>query len=99
MSKIEVTGVTVSVEFGFEQDYGKGTKSFTSIQAKYPEPTEDINDALSDGLDLYFAAWKTLLAARCATGVIGGAEFKETLSAVTHRIEKVLNLLRTNDGQ
>jgi hypothetical protein len=98
MSKAEVTGVTVSVEFGFEHDYGRGTKSFTSIQAKYPEPNKDMNEVISDGLDLYFSAWKAVLAGRCATGLMKGTEFKETLAAVTNRVEKVRMMLRPDDG-
>jgi hypothetical protein len=98
MCKAEVTGVTVSVEFGFEGDYGKGTKSFTSVQARYPEPNKDLNEVISDGLDLYFSAWKTVLAGRCATGLMKGAEYKETIAAVTNRVEKVRTMLRPDDG-
>jgi hypothetical protein len=96
MSKPEITGVTVSVEFGFEQDFGRGTKSFASVQSKYPETTtiDELGDVMSDGLDLYLAAWKTLLAARFGTGVIGGTEFKETLNAATIRIDKVRKFLK-----
>lgn len=98
MSKAEVTGVTVSVEFGFEGDYGKGTKSFTSVQAKYPEPNQDLNAVISDGLDLYFSAWKTVLAGRCATGLMKGTDFKELLAVVTNRVDKVHMMLRADDG-
>jgi len=102
MNKAEVTGVTVSVEFGFEGEYGKGTKSFASIQSRYPEPNsiKDLNGIMSDGLDLYFAAWRTLLAARCGTGVLGGTEFKDILTAATTRVDKVRKYLgQSEDGQ
>jgi acetyl-CoA acetyltransferase len=96
--KAEVTGVTVSVEFGFEGDYGKGTKSFTSVQAKYPEPSNNLNEVISDGLEMYFSAWKTVLAGRCAQGLMGGTEFKDTLEGVTNRVEKLQKMLRRDDG-
>ncbi len=100
MSKVEITGVTVSVEFGFEGDYGKGTKSFASVQAKYPDPEDvaGLDNVMSDGLDMYFAAWQTLLAARYGTGVVGGTEFKEAMSQATRRVAQVRKILGLNDG-
>lgn len=95
--KPSISGVTVSVEFGFEGDYGKGTKAFTSLQARYPEagaPIEEIDDVVDQGLDLYFAAWKTLLASRYASGILAPADFKTMLDATTKRIELVRRHLR-----
>ena len=99
MSKAEVTGVTVSVEFGFEQDYGKGTKSFSSIQAKYPEPqnVDNLSEVISDGLEMYFAAWRTLLSARYATGVLKASEYKESLTSTAERIDKVRAYLKSQE--
>jgi hypothetical protein len=93
MSKAGVTGVTVSVEFG-DTSYGAGSKCFTNLQAKFPEPAEDLNDVVDQGLDLYFAAWKTLLAGRWTTGVIDTETFKTQLAATTERIEKARKFLR-----
>lgn len=89
----QVTGVTVSVEFG-DTVYGTGSKSFTNLQAKFPEPTDELNDVVDQGLDLYFAAWKTLLAGRWATGVIDTDAFRAQLNATTERIEKARKFLR-----
>ncbi len=93
MSKSGVTGVTVSVEFG-DTSYGAGSKCFTNLQAKFPEPAEEFDDVVDQGLDLYFAAWKTLLAGRWATGVIDADTFRAQLSATTERIEKARKFLR-----
>ena len=97
MSKAEVTGLSISVEFGFEQEFGKGTKSFANIQSKYPEPAqlENLNEVVFDGLDMYFTVWQTVLSSRYATGVLGGTEYKDTLSKATDRIEKVRTYLKT----
>ncbi len=92
-NKPQVTGVTVSVEFG-DTVYGTGSKSFTNLQAKLPEPTTDLNDVVDQGLDLYFAAWKTLLAGRMATGVIDADTFRTQFTATSERIEKVRKFLR-----
>lgn len=93
-----ITGVTVSLEMGYEQEYAKGTKSFISLQGKYPDPSS-IDEALIDGLDMYFAAFKSLLASRAATGVIGGKEFKETLAAVEARLAKVKGVLAKDSAE
>jgi hypothetical protein len=93
MSKAGVTGVTVSVEFG-DTTYGAGSKSFTNLQAKFSEPTEELDDVVDQGLDLYFSAWKTLLAGRWATGVIDTETFKAQLAATTEKIEKARKFLR-----
>lgn len=96
-----ITGITVSVDIG-DKEYGNGQSSFMNIQGKYPEsgqPLEDIIDVVADGLDMYFAAWRTLLAGRFATGKLSSEEFKSTLSAVTLRIDKTRSYLRNHDRQ
>lgn len=97
-----ITGVTVSVEVG-DKEYGNGTSSFMNIQARYPNegaPLEEVEDVIDHGLDMYFAAWRALLASRCATGIISGSDYKEQLGKVTSRFEKVRNILKAgNSGQ
>ncbi len=92
-NKPQVTGVTVSVEFG-DTVYGTGSKSFTNLQAKFPEPTDELDDVVDKGLDLYFAAWKTLLAGRMATGVIDADTFRAQFNATSERIERVRKFIR-----
>jgi len=92
-NKPQVTGITVSVEFG-DTVYGTGSKSFTNLQAKFPEPTDELDEVVDKGLDLYFAAWKTLLAGRMATGVIDADTFRAQFNATSERIEKVRKFMR-----
>src|SRR5208337_2537562 len=92
MSKPEIVGITVSVEFGFEGDYGKGTKSFANIQGRYPDPAV-LKEVITDGLSMYFAAWESLLASRYATGVMLGPEFKKALEDGKIRLAKVRSFL------
>lgn len=100
MSEVQISGVTVSVDFG-DKDFGKGQNAFMNIQGKYPEgvPLEGLEGVMEDGLDMYFAAWRTLLAGRYASGQIKGAEFKEILAATAIRVDKIRKYLRTPDGQ
>lgn len=96
-----ISGVTVSVDVG-DKEYGNGQSCFMNIQGRYPEPgqpMDELVDVVVDGLDMYFAAWRTLLASRWATGKITSEEFKETLAAVSTRIEKARRYLKTHDGQ
>lgn len=92
MGKPEIIGLTVSVEFGFEGEYGKGTKSFANIQGRYPDPST-LSEAMVDGLDMYFAAWESLLASRYATGNGTAQEFKLSVETAKARLEKVRNYL------
>lgn len=92
-NKPQVTGVTVSVEFG-DTSYGAGSKCFTNLQAKFPDPVEELDNVVDQGLDLYFAAWKTLLAGRWATGVIDAKTFKAQFDATSLKIDKARKFLR-----
>ena len=92
-NKPQVTGVTISVDFG-DTSYGAGTKCFGSLTAKFPEPTSELDQVVDEGLDLYFAAWKTLLAGRFAAGVIDADTFRAQFAATTERIEKIHKFLR-----
>jgi len=91
MSKPIVHGVTVSVDFG-DKEFGNGSNSYMNIQARYPDPgkpVSELGDVVVQGLDLYFAAWKTMLSSRYATGVISGPDFKAALEAAEKKLAKV----------
>jgi hypothetical protein len=96
MSKPAIHGITISVEVG-DKEYGNGQSAYMNLQARYPEtgkPIEELGDTVVDGLDLYFAAWKSILAGRSATGIIKGPEFKTQLETVTTRVNKVREFLK-----
>lgn len=98
--KPTIISTTVSVEFG-DKEYGRGSSSFMNLTARYPEPgapVEEIEDVMMQGLDSYFAAWKTLMAGRFAVGTIGGTEFKEHLAKAEGRIQKVRKYIK-NEAQ
>lgn len=68
-----------------------------NISAKAPDlPMEAIDDVISDGLDMYFAAWSTLLGTRFATGIIKADEFKQRLADTQSRLAMVRKYLRSH---
>jgi hypothetical protein len=97
MSKFNITNVTVSVEMGYEQEYGRGTKSFASVSSRAGEGVqtvpESVPDAISAGLDMYFTAWQTLLAGRLAQGIVSAETFNNAVPAMERRIKKAKEIL------
>ena len=96
MPKPVIVGLTISVDLA-DKSYGAGSESFMSLQGKYPDPTM-LEDVLVDGLDMYFAAWKSLLSGRYATGVLSGPDFKETLAKTEFKFNKVRNFLVSKEA-
>lgn len=98
---LAITGITISAEFA-DKEYGKGSGNFMNISAKAPEqgiPLEGIDEVIDNGLDLYFAAWKTLLGTRFATGIINAQAFKQTLADSQKRLDMVRKFLRNHKGE
>jgi hypothetical protein len=92
MGKPQITGMTISISLS-DKTYGTGTESFFSMQGKYPDPAA-LNSVLVDGLDMYFAAWESLLASRYATGIGTAAEFKQAVEDAKIRLGKIRNFLQ-----
>jgi hypothetical protein len=96
MCKPYITSLTLSAEIS-DKEYGNGTKAFMNLSGRWPEPgkpIEEIDDVVQEGLDLYFAAWKTMLASRYSTGAIDGKTLKEHLSAAETRLARVREFIR-----
>jgi hypothetical protein len=91
MSKPIIIGITVSVDIA-DKDYGKGTDGFFSLKGQYPDPAS-LDHVLVDGLDMYFAAWKSLMCGRYATGVVSGPEFKATVAKTEVKFNKIRTFL------
>jgi hypothetical protein len=98
MSSPVIKEITVSVSIA-DKEYGNGTEAFKCLKADYPAPVslEKIDDLICDGLDLYLAAWSTLLAGRLATGIIKDVEeFRRTLSGTRERVERIRKYMRNH---
>ena len=91
MSKPEIVGITVSIEVS-NKNYGNGTASFMNLQGKYPDPAT-LDDVLVDGLEMYFSAWRSLLAGRYATGEMTGKELKLAVDEALPKLDKIRSFL------
>jgi hypothetical protein len=101
MKPIVIESVTVSVTL-CDKDYGKGSDSFFSLKGNFPDglPISQLDQTMDKGLDMYFAAWKTLLASRYVSGVIDGKQFKDTLAAAETRIDRIRKyIVKVDDEQ
>jgi hypothetical protein len=97
MSNPAIFSVTVSCEFGGEQDYGKGTKSYMNLSGRWPEPgvpIEEIDDVIDSGIDMYLAAWKAMLTSRCAIGILSGKQWKEKIQDAEDRVTSLRRVMR-----
>lgn len=97
MSKPVITGITVSLDIA-NKEFGNGSSSFMNIQGKYPDPAT-LDNVLIDGLDMYFAAFKSLLASRYATGLLSGPDFKDTGTKAEAKYQKIRTFLLKEQEQ
>jgi len=92
MSKLGITGLTLSIEFG-DTSYGAGTKSFMNLSARAndgdPIPLDDPAQAIEAGLDLYLTAWTTLMTARRGVGTITKEEYMQIVPIMKDRFAKL----------
>ena len=92
MSKLGITGLTLSIEFG-DTSYGAGTKSFLNLQARAPEgdpiPLDDPKQAIEAGLDMYLTAWTALMMGRFGVGTITSDEYKKLVPVMRERFDKI----------
>lgn len=92
MSRLGITGITLSVEFG-DTTYGSGTKSFMNVSARVPDgdtiPVDDPREAIEGGLEMYMTAWTTLMASRLVVGTIKKDDFQESMAILKDRLETI----------
>ena len=97
-----VTGVTISVDAS-EKEYGKGEARFMSLKGTYRGegvPLADIDAVVQDSLDMFLAAWRSLLFAKYAQGGMKGTDLKAVLDRAAEKTDKVRAYLRKEaDGQ
>ena len=63
MSDFVIQTVTISLEVS-DKEYGNGTSRFINLKGRYQEggiPLEGIAEVMDDSLDMFLAAWKSLL--------------------------------------
>lgn len=100
MSDFVIQTVTISLEVA-DKEFGNGMSRFVNLRGKYEDggiPLKDIGEAVDDSLDMFLAAWKSLLAAKFAQGIINGQTLKEKIENTMKQTEKVKAYLRRQDG-
>jgi hypothetical protein len=99
-----ITGVTISVDAS-EKEYGKGEARFASLKGSYRDEgvtLADIDLVVLDSLDMFLAAWRSLLFAKYTQGTLPGKELTAALDRAVQRTEKARAYLRKEkeaDGQ
>ena len=90
MTKLKVTGVTISLEIK-QSTYGgqEAVNRFVSFKTEIPAGTEglDMNEACLESLQLHLAVWESLHAAELAEGKTNKSEFVERLKTVQERLD------------
>lgn len=98
-SSFRISNLTVSVEIA-DKEYGNGNSGYTSISGYVDDAKLDqIDDVIDAGLDLFVAAWQTIIAGKVATKLLSmsAQEVQDTVTAIQKRVAKVRTLLR--DGK
>ena len=102
MGSLAITAVTISVEAA-DKEYGKGDSRFTSLKGSYRDEgvtLADIDLVVLDSLDMFLAAWRSLLLAKYTQGTLPGKELTAALDRAVQRTEKARAYLkREADGQ
>ena len=93
-----IKNLTVSLEVADKQ-YGDGNSGYTSITAYVDEANlEHIENVIDAGLNLFVAAWETVIGGKVATKMIGmsAQELRDNVATIQRRAAKVRALL--HDG-
>jgi hypothetical protein len=99
---LAITSVTVSVEAA-NKEYGKGDSRFMNLKGTYRGEgvhLADIDAVVQDSLDMFLAAWRSLLFAKYAQDGMKGTDLKAALDRAAEKTDKVRAYLRKEaDGQ
>jgi hypothetical protein len=91
-----IKSLTMSLELADKQ-YGDGNSGYTSITAYVDDASlEHIENVIDAGLNLFVAAWETVIGGKVATKMIGmsAQELRDNVTAVRRRAAKVRALLQ-----
>ncbi len=96
MSDLVITSVTVSVDAS-DKEYGKGDARFMSLKGSYRDggvSLANIDTVVEDSLDMFLAAWRSLLFAKYAQDTLPGKELTAVLERAAQKTEKARAYLR-----
>jgi hypothetical protein len=91
-----VRSITVSMEIS-DKEYGNGNSGYASLSASIDDGNvERMADVVDAGIEMFVAAWETILGGKVAAKVLGmkGEEFSVAVGSVRKRMSRVKALLR-----
>jgi hypothetical protein len=92
----KIKSIQVTLEIA-DKEYRNGNSGSTQIAAWVDDcPIDKLDDLIDAGLDLYLAAWQTVIGAKVATKLLAmtGPELQDIVAKVKARLVKVRALLR-----
>jgi hypothetical protein len=100
MGNLIIQSVTISIELA-DKEYGNGIGRFLNLKGSYQDGVtlEGVGSVIEDSLDMFLAAWKSLLCSKFAHGCMGGKDLKAKFEDAVAKTEKVKSYLRRVDGQ
>jgi hypothetical protein len=99
MGDLVIQSVTISVEVA-DKKFGDGSGRFMNLKGWYQDagvPIANVNEVVLDSMDLFLAAWKSLLSSKYAQGGMTAEEYKTSFDAAILKAEKVKAYLRKHD--
>ena len=92
---LQIQSVMVSIDAS-DKEFGRGTGSFVQLRGSYPDPVdiEYLDDVVMDSLDMFLAAWKSLLMAKYAQSGLPGDKMKEQFDLAMKKTAKVKDYFR-----
>jgi len=96
---LTVIEVTVSVELA-DKEYGSGSSRFISLKGAHKDglPVAEAGPVIDDALELFLAAWKSLLGARWSQGGMTGDDLRTWVEKAVRKTEKVKEFLRAEQS-
>jgi hypothetical protein len=91
-----IKSLTISLELA-EKEYGNGNSGYASLTATIDDGNvERMPDVVDAGIEMFVAAWETVLAGKVATKVRGmkADEFQDEVAKIRGRMAKAKALLR-----
>lgn len=91
-----IRSITVSMEIS-DKEYGNGNSGYASLSASIDDGNvERMADVVDAGIEMFVAAWETVLGGKVAAKVLSmkGEEFTVAVGSVRKRMSRVKALLR-----
>lgn len=92
--KFPITSITIGLDVR-DMQYGAGTGRFIHLKADAPSETEGLTteEAFDRSIEMFLGGWKSVIAARYATGVGKALEADKQIRLSEKKIERLKSML------